>query len=295
VVRHRADEQPLIRHTWKGKCTTLVTKLGLYVCGLCCAGYCAWAAYRFNAAQAQGTDGYVFAGVMAALAVGNLLLFSSAAARWHEGKKRAAIGCGAGWLVILTIVLLNSAGFTVGGRLTAVSGRSTEIKTHERSQQAFDEAIGALAQAHGDVQWKDTAACTSVMTKAHRAFCSRVDRLEADKNRFDAELQQAPPGASDAQASLVSSVTGWSSETSGSVLSVVTAIVLEFAAAWMLLAADTIVWPSKPKMVAPEAATKIEPTLEPEKPTKRRRRRVRKRQEPPRKLVLPKPPLTLVR
>jgi hypothetical protein len=55
--------------------------------------------------------------------------------------------------------------------------------------------------------------------------------LRRDKKRFDAELQQAPPGASDAQASLVSSATGWSSETSGSVLSVVTAIVLEFAAA----------------------------------------------------------------
>jgi hypothetical protein len=80
-----------------------------------------------------------------------------------------------------------------------------------------------------------------------------------------------------------------------SVLSVVTAIVLEFAAAWMLLAADTTAWPGRPKMVAPEAATKIEPTLKPGKPKKRRRRRVSKRQEPPRNLVLPKPPLTLVR
>jgi hypothetical protein len=59
------------------------------------------------------------------------------------------MGCGAGWLVILTIVLLNSAGFTVSGRLTAVSSRTTEIKSHERSQQSFDEAIGALVQAHG--------------------------------------------------------------------------------------------------------------------------------------------------
>jgi hypothetical protein len=77
------------------------------------------------------------------------------------------------------------------------------------------------------------------------------------------------PRASDAQASLVSSVTGRSAETSGSVLSIVTAIVLEFAAAWMLLAADTAAWP-RPKTVEPEAAAKIEPKLELEMPKGRR-------------------------
>jgi hypothetical protein len=44
-----------------------------------------------------------------------------------------------------------------------------------------------------------------------------------------------------------------------------------------------------------DQATKIEPTFEPEKPKKQRRRQVRKRQEPPRNLTSPKPPSTLVR
>jgi hypothetical protein len=50
----------------------------------------------------------------------------------------------------------------------------------------------------------------------------------------------------------------------------------------VIQAADTTAWPSSPKTVAPEAATKIEP-IESEKPKKGRRRRVKKRREPPRR------------
>ena len=131
-------------------------------------------------------------------------------------------------------------------------------------------------------------------TKAQKAFCSKVDRLEADKKRLDAELTHAPPGAGDTQASWLSDVTGWSAKTSGSVLSVVTAIILEFAAAWMLLAADTTPWPTWPTMVEPDVATKVEPKLESEKPRRRRRRKVKKPDQRKLDLSAPRPSLTLI-
>jgi hypothetical protein len=201
--------------------------------GLAAGTYCAYAAWRFNVAMARGDDGYVFATVMAALTVGCWALLPIAVEKWREGAKTQATGWACGWAVIMALVLANSAGFTAGGRREAVTGKSVAIEAYERAQQARKQASDGLAAAMAAGRWKE------------------VDRFRTSIESAETTLAKGRPGASDAQADLLSMLTGFKVETVESVLPIANTIILEFAANLLLLAAATTRQPIKSETVEP--------------------------------------------
>lgn len=210
-----------------------VQRIVLTASGLCCGAYCAYAAFRFNVALAHGEDGYVFASVMATLTVGCWALLPIAVERWRDGAKLSATAWVSGWAILTALVLANSAGFTAGGRREAVTGKALAIEAYERAQQAHKEASDGMAAAMAAQRWKE------------------VNRFRASIEAAEATLAKGRPGASDAQADILSMMTGANVETVGRVLPIATTLVLEFAANLLLLAAATT-RPTSPKTVEPK-------------------------------------------
>lgn len=276
----------------------MLPKLGLYVCGLLLAGYSGYAAYEYNLGVG-GND--VFAAAMAVLTGANVLLAYTVVVLWRNGYRRMTAVGAVAWSVILTVLLANSAGFTVGNRRTVATGKDTEIASRARDQQAYDETVSALAQAHKDALWTETSACADARKKVQHTFCTRVSQLEADESRLSADLRKAPPASRDVQGEWLAPILGRSSQESGAAASIAAAVVLEVAASTMLLFGELLPWPAWLRWPAKEASSaRVEPALE--APVKRRRRAKTKRhQDQPRKrkqevLVspTPKPPLRLV-
>jgi hypothetical protein len=293
---HPSDEQPLIGTLGKGQ--RMILKLGLYVCGLVLAAYCGYAAYRYS--LSVGAD-IVFAYTMVGLTAGNLLLAAAASRLWNEGYRLVAKGCAAIWAVVLVVLLANSAGFTVGNRRSVAVGKDTEIASHTRAQQAYDETVSALTQAHKDTLWNETSACADATRKVQRNFCTRVNQLETEKGRLNAELQHAPPASSDVQAEGLSQMLGGSSSAAGTGMSVTTAVVVEVTSNAMLLVAGILPWPAWLKWPVRVPPMRVEPT--PAKPKRSRRSKRKRRLEPPRQRQevqeapappVPRPPLRLV-
>jgi hypothetical protein len=211
----------------------ILRKLTLTVCGLSAGAYCAYAAFRFNVAMAKGEDGYVFAGVMVALTVGCWALLAIAVERWRDGEKLSSAAWSVTWCILMCLVLANSAGFSAGGRREAVTGKAVAIEAYERAQQARKQASDGLGAAMAAGRWKE------------------VDRFRTSIEAADAVLVRGRPGASDAQADLLTMLTGGSPETIGRVLPIATTLVLEFAANLLLLAAVTTGKPAKSETVEP--------------------------------------------
>jgi hypothetical protein len=193
--------------------------------------------------MARGEDGYVFATVMAALTVGCWALLPIAVERWREGAKVSATAWASGWVILMALVLANSAGFTAGGRREAVSGKAVAIEAYERAQQARKEASDGMAAAMAAKRWKE------------------VDRFRASIETAEATLAKGRPGASDAQADLLSMMTGANVETIGRVLPIATTLVLELAANLLLLAAATTRRPTSTKTGEPTEVTPSRPRL----------------------------------
>jgi hypothetical protein len=133
----------------------------------------------------------------------------------------------------MALVLANSAGFTAGGRREAVTGKTVAIEAYERAQQARKQASDGLAAAMAAGRWKE------------------VDRFRTSIESAETTLAKGRPGASDAQADLLSMLTGLKVETVESVLPIANTIILEFAANLLLLAAATTRQPAPSKTVDP--------------------------------------------
>jgi hypothetical protein len=156
-----------------------VQRLVLTSSGLCCGAYCAYAAFRFNVAMARGEDGYVFATVMAALTVGCWALLPIAVERWREGAKVSATAWAGGWVILMALVLANSAGFTAGGRREAVSGKAVAIEAYERAQQARKEASDGMAAAMAAKRWKEVDRFRASIETAEATLAKRGDPARA--------------------------------------------------------------------------------------------------------------------
>jgi hypothetical protein len=258
----------------------MIVKIGLIVCGLMLAGYCGYAAFEYSLGVGANP---VFAGTMSALTAGNVMLAAAAGRLWRDGNRWAAALCGIAWSIILTVLLANSAGFTVGNRQTVAVDKDTEIASHARAQQQYDDVVSALAQAHKDSLWSDSSACADAGRKVQRVFCARVSQLEADKARLDADLRRAPPASADVQADWLAEMLGRSSKETGPAASIATAVVLEVAANIMLLVGEILRWPAwmvrRPAREAQPA--RVEPASE--APAKRRRRGKKKKVLEPRR------------
>lgn len=198
-----------------------VQRMTLTASGLACGAYCAFAAFKFNAAMRPDGEGYIFGGVMALLTVGCWALLPIAVEEWRKGAKLSGAAWASGWAILMALVLANSAGFTAGGRREVVTGKAVAIEAFNRAQQAQKEASDGLAKAMAAGRWKE------------------VDRFRASIESADAILAKGRPGASDVQADMLSMMTGINAETVETILPIATTLVLEFAANLLLLAAAT--------------------------------------------------------
>lgn len=244
----------------------------LTFCGLAVGGYCAYAAFRFNAAMAEGADGYVFAVVMASLTVGTWLLLPLARERWAEGARFESLLWGSAWFVALALVLANSAGFTAGGRKDAVSSKATAIAAYDRADKDFKRASADLEMLKASPRWEKTAGCsTNLQPDASKALCNQVARDQRDIRTAEATLALGRPGSSDAQAEVLARVTGLKIETVSTILPIATTLVLELMANVFMFAAATTGKRSREMEAEPMPTPIIEI-----KPAKTGRRAVRK-------------------
>jgi hypothetical protein len=180
--------------------------VSLAFCGLALGAYAAYAAFQYNTTLQPDEKGLWFGCAMVTLTVGCWLLLMAAGILWRSKRRRAAVGCVSAWFLFMPLVLYNSAGFNAGGRREVVSGKALAIDAYTRAEKDRELASKGLDAAMAAKRW------------------SEVDKFRKQIEADNKVLAKGKPATSDAQADFIAP------ETTGNVLPVLTAVMLELAA-----------------------------------------------------------------
>lgn len=216
----------------------MITRIVLTLCGLAAGVYCIPAAFWNGVAMAEGSNGYILGFALAAIVVGSWLLGPIALERFRSGAIGAGIVLTLAWVVTFGLVLANSVGFVATSRGQAVSSRVVAIERYERADADMKRFNTELQAAKSSPRWAITSGCTSnIVADASKAYCRDVAKLQKGIQEAEGTLKLGRPGTGDAQAEMLSWVTGMKIETISKALPLWTPIIMELAANGFFFAA----------------------------------------------------------